>query len=372
MRRDWDLGTTLAACALIISACGSQRAADKDAAVRGDAAGPSRADAARADAARDGAASTGQGPTVLYERPGGTASAIATDGTFLYWREATFTDSAIFQAPRDGSGPVIRLGPTTSSGLSVIATDETHVYWLGSDSAIKSEDSCIRKAPKGGGAVTQIQLNGDYHAGVLAMDDDHLYVTKGNCQAIARVAKSGGTVTRIDNPSAELLGGATSLLVDDTRIYCGSGGDGRIFAGDKLGTELETILRIERGDERKVIGRIALVHDMLYVPQVRSTAAFVRYEILRLPASGGEVEQIAAYDDGRGGAGFDVSPDGSRLYFLTGENDSYVLASFDIATRQRTTTKVPWTQHGVALSNTHAYWINADLNTSFIMSAPAH
>jgi hypothetical protein len=310
-------------------------------------------------------AATGSIPTVLYARPGVTAGAITTDGDFLYWREVTFTDSAIVQAPLDGQGPVVRLGPSRSAGISIIVTDATHIYWL-------VDDANISKLARSGGAIENIPLQMDYPPGVLAGDAGHLYVAYGNCQAIARVAKTGGAVTRIENPIAERNGGGTSVVVDDTRIYCGSGNDGRLFAGEKAGSTLETLFQVEPAQD-KVLSTVVMVGDSIYVWQVRGGPQDRHVELLRIGAPPGAPEAIAAFNDGPGGGVLGADPSGLRLYWLTGvPGNGVALGSFDVATRQRTVTKVEWTQHGVAVTNDHAYWINANIDTSFIMRMPTH
>ena len=376
-KRGWTpaRGCALLACALSCSApaAGTRDATATDAANRDARSDSSVRDSAAPDAQRD--AATTDVPGVLYARPGVTATTITTDGDFLYWQEDTFRGSSIVQAPLHGNGPVVDLGPTSAS-VGSITTDDSHVYWMGSDSFILSEDSNIRIAPKGGGEVRQIQLNGQYPVGQLAVDGTHVYVASGNCQTIARVAKTGGEVTRIDNPIPDRRGGATSIAVDDQRIYCGSGNDARIFGGDKHGTSVDLLFESVQGEISRRLGRIGLAGPFLYTMQIRGSNVELRYEILRLPTAGGDMETLAVFEDGGGGGGISFDPTAMRMYFLTSARNEtgsdYVLASFDVNTRQRVVTPTAWTRHGVAVTRTHAHWINANIDTSFIMRAPVH
>jgi hypothetical protein len=119
-------------------------------------------------------------PTLLASGPFSRTSAIATDGSYVYW--AAYAAGSIQRVPVDGTAPPTTL-VTGQTNLMGLAVDADNVYW-----AIHSASGIIWKAPVGGGSTpTAFAIQQAYPVAV-ALDATNVYWADDDAQ---RPAVSG-------------------------------------------------------------------------------------------------------------------------------------------------------------------------------------
>jgi hypothetical protein len=135
----------------------------------------------------------------------GGCGAIAVDAINVYWviTDPTLAGADTIMKVPLGGGPTV----TVASGQNkptAIATDGTSVYWAGADA--------IMKAPVAGGPAVTLAA----HAGTtLALDANNVYFADAPTATVSKVPLAGGTVTTIARGQI----GAGSVTVDETSIY---------------------------------------------------------------------------------------------------------------------------------------------------------
>jgi hypothetical protein len=135
----------------------------------------------------------------------GNATAIAVNGTNVYWATYDGANSgAIWKVPLGGGTPTKLV--TTANQQQAVAADATNVYWSG--------DKGLSKMPQDGGTPTVLAAGGGGSA--LALDATNVYYTNydGTGNTIRKVPIEGGTpvvIASFVNP--------TAIAVDATNVY---------------------------------------------------------------------------------------------------------------------------------------------------------
>jgi hypothetical protein len=164
---------------------------------------------------------------------GGTASTLVNDNNVVdivadnnnvYWVDQS---NGVQQAPVAGGTPKV-LAPTQGSG-SAIATDGTNVYWA--DGASFSSMT-IAKVPIGGTSVTKLTSGlGFISPGGLATDGTNVYWIETNPSGTARIGSvpvAGGSPTTSSLTAPPLTGGAV-IAVDSSNFYWAVYGSGSLM-----------------------------------------------------------------------------------------------------------------------------------------------
>ena len=181
-----------------------------------------------------------------------TPTAIAVDGTYVYWTTAT----TVMKVPLIGGTPVqidsaggngiavsnagvfgtspgsgtIRMATLTDNAQSIVASgqfqpygiavDATNVYWANTDgpaSDTMGNTICsVMKAPIGGNAPAPLAVNqysGNTPQTVIVSDSTVYWFEGGNSPQICKVAISGGAVT------CPFSAGLAGLALDATHLY---------------------------------------------------------------------------------------------------------------------------------------------------------
>jgi sugar lactone lactonase YvrE len=216
---------------------------------------------------------------------------------------AAATDAALAFA--DASTTI--LAATGKYGLTDIAIDETHVYWLESGMATPDYDARVMRVAKTGGAaeVLATMTPRAYH---FTLDATHVYVAANNSPggavtegvgAIVRVPKAGGAAETV-------LGGVSgpyAMAVDDDRVYFTTGYAyyGLVVSVPKAG-----------GDARTLVDQVDNPWD------VAVDATHVYYSemnegrIMRVAKTGGAPQELASGWVGTGNLGLDDA----TVYFV--------------------------------------------------------
>lgn len=95
----------------------------------------------------------GSDAEVLGEREGRPSGPIGLDATHVYW--ALADEGVILRSPREpgGATEVLAEGECARGGVAV---DETHVYWHADDACALTHGVSLRRAPRGGGMVEEL------------------------------------------------------------------------------------------------------------------------------------------------------------------------------------------------------------------------
>lgn len=163
---------------------------------------------------------------------GGEATKLSDDSAGLYGRIAVQGSDVFFtsngglrKVPREG-GPVVSLSPRGQYSLVV---DSTHVFFAEPG---EGSHTTISRIPVAGGIVDTLASDsevGQSMLDILGADEQNVYlgVSHLSTGAVFRVAKTGGTLTKI----AEQAGSIVSLAQDGGTVFyaVGQAGDAAIL-----------------------------------------------------------------------------------------------------------------------------------------------
>jgi hypothetical protein len=233
--------------------------------------------------------------------------AMAVDGKYLYWSEQTASEQRVVQAPKDGSGPITRLGSGSGSAVSgrIIVVDESYVYWR--------EDDHLNKVSKTTYELTTLPIGFNKPGGPLLLTESHLFVASPNCQQVARIAKDGSTSDVFLNDVVTSQRGGTSLVEVDNKIVCAT--RDQVTTMPTAGGPFEEVLRLTTGEEI-MFGDTVALGDVLYWSH-SPTAGQGKDQLARAKLGEAEIQLLAPL-----GGSAQVVSDESRgtVYALPGQN----------------------------------------------------
>jgi hypothetical protein len=252
------------ACALLAAACQNNGTTAATGGATSSDGGSSGAGAGGApDPARDEATHPPLSPGVqgvsqiVYDRAlSGRPRAVAVDDEYLYWSEQTATESRVVKAPKDGTGPITRLGRASGYDISFrnIVVDESYVYWR--------EDDHVNKVDKVTHELTTLPIGFDKPGGPLLATETHLVVASPNCIQIARIPKDGSnSYLFVNNIVTVQRGGGTSLAQIGDKIVCAT--RDQMVTAPEAGGEFQEVLRLTTGEEI-MFGDTVAMDDSLY------------------------------------------------------------------------------------------------------------
>ncbi len=173
-------------------------------------------------------------PQTLFNTMTSSVTAIALNGNYLYWTDA----SGVSRLDLD-AGTTETVAPNQQPDPSAVAVDNASIYWLisGSDGIDHYYDGAVMKMPKSGGTPTQltpslgiavaiaVDANAIYWADDIVSPDDT--PACGQDGAIRKIGLTGGSMTTIAR-----TGHPEALTVDENNIYwTGNDGTGSDFVG---------------------------------------------------------------------------------------------------------------------------------------------
>ncbi len=161
--------------------------------------------------------------------------ALASDGESVVWvTQGTSAASAgaVRTVPLEG-GAVAQISTGQSDPVAV-ALDATFVYW-----ANFSSGGSIARAPVDGGETSVLAIAGAPWS--IALDDGTVFWTNrqdGSVQSLPKTGGTGVTTIHTDGSFADLRG----LVVDETNAYWVDAGRGEIQTAPKAGGEVRTLV----------------------------------------------------------------------------------------------------------------------------------
>lgn len=211
---------------------------------------------------------------------------LAIDGDYVYFATGGFAsaDNAI-QRVKTGGGPVEKVVTVKQIVSGELIVDGDYVYFT------SEADQAVLQVQKTGGTATVLaQVPGPIF---LASDASHIYFTTFSKQAesgtLGRIPKAGGPAEVIlrGHPGME------QLVVDDRSIYFRS--NRGLWKVAKAGGEPEQL--VARAENHNLDRLVADDTHLYFLYESKNPG---RYEVARLPKTGGIPETIGPIGDGSG------------------------------------------------------------------------
>lgn len=286
------------------------------------------------------------GAVVICERSPARLGALEADETHLYWMERSSAGFHVVRAPKNSPRDISIIGSWSGSdvGTQLMGVDSSHVFWI--------EDSKINKFDKSSAKTEVIELGVAPFPGGwrILVDGAHVYFTDRGCLNVGRISKAGGAPS-FSSVADHVDLGSSSLAVDATSVYCGSGTD--LLMMPKEGgaaVKLATVASRER------VGPMISDGDFVYWANNRAQLGTGLENLAMVAKSGGAPADL-------GVIGFPVAQirhdrDRRRLYGTTSRS-SHRDVVFTVSTADRTVTQLAEQQHvwgGVAQDERYLYW----------------
>lgn len=178
------------------------------------------------------------GPLESFATSNAGVSEMALDATHVYWVvDGTFGHQGeVWRADRaTGNSEVLAV---VAERVYSLALDESHVYFVQTTAGVDNGGGSVLRVPKEGGSIETL-VTAFLNPTSVAVDDTHVYYTVAVSPEgeVRRVPKSGGEpeilLTAIDNP--------WDIAVDATHLYVSEMNRGRIIRQSKLGGTVEEI-----------------------------------------------------------------------------------------------------------------------------------
>ena len=174
-------------------------------------------------------------------------SALATDGTYLYWSEYDNEDdagNAIFRAPIADASAATKIASTR--GISYgIAVNETHLYW----SEYGTPDGGVWRADPDGTGATEIIPSGVANPAGLAINSTHLFVAARGDGKVIRTDFDGGSQVDLISTAPNSPDGVS---IDSSTIYFTQSNARQIGRANIDGTDADEDFMTQTGQVNEI------------------------------------------------------------------------------------------------------------------------